>query len=184
MRPLVGLVPQEVSLYPELTAQENLRFFGRINGVGGEELGGRVDELLARVSLVARRRDRVATFTGGMKRRLNLACSLIHRPRLLRLGVASGLEEEKQRALAAGSLADIAQRLGCPLQSTDCTLDRFPRTLASDLGEEAPERLGAFHQSREVAQEDASRVNSEREALEEAQLDELADVGGVGQCRG
>jgi ABC-type multidrug transport system permease subunit len=103
VRPLVGLVPQEVSLYPELTAQENLRFFGRINGVGGEELEGRVDELLARVSLVARRRDRVATFSGGMKRRLNLACSLIHRPRLLLLDVASGLEEEKE----AGTLTRL-----------------------------------------------------------------------------
>ena len=100
VRPLVGLVPQEVSLYPELTAQENLRFFGRINGVAGEELEGRVDELLARVSLVARRRDRVTTFSGGMKRRLNLACSLIHQPRLLLLDEPTvGVDPQSRESL-------------------------------------------------------------------------------------
>src|SRR5262245_36252872 len=78
VRRLVGLAPQEVSLYPELTADENLSFFGRLYGLGGARLMGRADELLDLVGLVPRRRDRVMTYSGVMKRRLNLACSLLH----------------------------------------------------------------------------------------------------------
>ena len=85
VRALVGLVPQEISLYAELSAEENLLFFGRLNGVSRDELHARADELLARVSLSPRRGHRVRTFSGGMRRRLNLACSLMHRPRLLLL---------------------------------------------------------------------------------------------------
>src|SRR5262245_9592707 len=82
VRRIVGLAPQEISLYPELTADENLRFFGRLYGIGGAPLRARADELLDLVGLLPRRHDRVVTYSGGMKRRLNLACSLIHAPRL------------------------------------------------------------------------------------------------------
>jgi ABC-2 type transport system ATP-binding protein len=85
VRSLVGLAPQEVSLYPELTADENLSFFGRLYGVGGARLRARADEVIELVGLASRRHDRVATYSGGMKRRLNLACSLIHAPRFLLL---------------------------------------------------------------------------------------------------
>ena len=69
VRRLVGLAPQEVSLYPELTGDENLRFFGRLYGLGGIPIGERADELLDLVGLLPRRQDRVATYSGGMKRR-------------------------------------------------------------------------------------------------------------------
>jgi ABC-2 type transport system ATP-binding protein len=85
VRRLVGLAPQEISLYPELTADENLRFLGRLYGLGGAQLRTRADELLDLVGLLPRRHDRVATYSGGMKRRLNLAGSLLHAPRLLLL---------------------------------------------------------------------------------------------------
>jgi ABC-2 type transport system ATP-binding protein len=85
VRQMIGLAPQEVSLYPALTAAENLQFFGRIYGVRESDLRGRIDELLALVGLDAHRNDQVGIFSGGMKRRLNLAVSLVHRPKLILL---------------------------------------------------------------------------------------------------
>src|SRR5271156_982037 len=85
VRQMIGLAPQEVSLYPALTAAENLQFFGRIYRVKQPELHDRIDELLALVGLDAHRDDQVGIFSGGMKRRLNLAVSLVHRPKLILL---------------------------------------------------------------------------------------------------
>ena len=81
----IGLATQELAIYPELTARENLRFFGRLYGLGGADLDGRVREMLAAVELTDRADQRVGTFSGGMKRRLNLAVALVHRPQLLLL---------------------------------------------------------------------------------------------------
>jgi len=85
VRQMIGLAPQEVSLYPALTAAENLQFFGRIYGVKESELRDRIDELLNLVGLDAHRNNQVGIFSGGMKRRLNLAVSLVHRPKLILL---------------------------------------------------------------------------------------------------
>ena len=80
---LIGSVPQELALYPTLSAWDNLAFFGRIYGLQGLELKGRVTTVLALVGLSDRATDPVQTFSGGMKRRLNIAAGLIHRPRVL-----------------------------------------------------------------------------------------------------
>jgi linearmycin/streptolysin S transport system ATP-binding protein len=85
VRQMIGFAPQEVSLYPELTAAENLQFFGRIYGVKKAELSERIVELLAVVGLFTHGDQRVGTFSGGMKRRLNLAVSIVHRPKLILL---------------------------------------------------------------------------------------------------
>jgi ABC-2 type transport system ATP-binding protein len=85
VRQLIGVAPQEMALYPMLTATENLQFFGRILDVRGAELADRVKELLDFVRLRDRCNDRVATYSGGMKRRLNLAVALVHRPQLILL---------------------------------------------------------------------------------------------------
>jgi ABC-2 type transport system ATP-binding protein len=81
----MGLVPQSLGLYPSLTAEENLRFFGKMYGVKGGKLEARVDALLELTGLTPRRSDPVAAFSGGMKRRLNLACGIVHDPGLLLL---------------------------------------------------------------------------------------------------
>lgn len=85
VRASLGVVPQSLALYEELTAQANLEFFGRINGLAGRKLRERVATYLELAGLTQRRRDRVATFSGGMKRRLNLVCSLLHEPAILLL---------------------------------------------------------------------------------------------------
>ena len=82
-RRVLGLVPQTIALFPELTADENLRIFGELQGLRGSELRTRIDEAFAAAQLVDRRRSLVKTFYGGMQRRLNLVAALLHRPKLL-----------------------------------------------------------------------------------------------------
>ena len=82
-RRAIGLATQDLAVYPELTARENLLFFGRLYGFSGSDLKRRADEMLALAALTDRANHRVGTFSGGMKRRLNLAVALVHGPRLL-----------------------------------------------------------------------------------------------------
>lgn len=81
----LGLVPQELAIYPNLTAAENLRFFAQLGGVKKAELAGTVERSLDLAGLEDRRNDLVSTFSGGMQRRLNLAVGLVHSPDLLLL---------------------------------------------------------------------------------------------------
>ncbi|MGH1492276.1 MAG: ABC transporter ATP-binding protein [Acidimicrobiales bacterium] len=79
----VGLVPQDLAIYPDLTARENLAFFGRLYSMQGDQLRERVDEVLEVIGLEDRANDRSEEFSGGMKRRLNIGIGLLHRPQLL-----------------------------------------------------------------------------------------------------
>jgi ABC-2 type transport system ATP-binding protein len=79
----VGLVPQDLALYPTLSARDNLVFFGSLYGLGGSSLKRRVDEALCMVGLSDRASDAVEKFSGGMKRRVNIAAGVLHRPELL-----------------------------------------------------------------------------------------------------
>jgi len=79
----LGLVPQHIALYTDLTAEGNLRIFGELYGLRGPALRGRIDRALDAVQLADRRSDLVKTFSGGMQRRLNLAAALLHDPKLL-----------------------------------------------------------------------------------------------------
>jgi ABC-2 type transport system ATP-binding protein len=82
-RRVLGVVPQEIALYPTLTAAENLRFWGRMYGLGGSVLEEAVEYGLAMAGLADKARVRVETFSGGMKRRINIAAGVLHRPRVL-----------------------------------------------------------------------------------------------------
>jgi ABC-2 type transport system ATP-binding protein len=79
----IGLVPQEMAIYSGLTAEENLIFFARLYGLRGTKLAGQVEEALDFVGLSDHRFERPETFSGGMKRRLNIACAIMHRPKLI-----------------------------------------------------------------------------------------------------
>ncbi len=83
IRRRIGISPQSLSLYEELTARENLDFFGSLYGLSGSALRARTDWSLEFAGLVDRQRGRVAHFSGGMKRRLNLAAALMHEPEIL-----------------------------------------------------------------------------------------------------
>jgi len=84
-RTALGIVPQELALYDELSAVENLRFWGAAYGLGGVALKRRVAEVLELVGLADRATEPVKRYSGGMKRRLNFACGVVHRPRVLLL---------------------------------------------------------------------------------------------------
>jgi ABC-2 type transport system ATP-binding protein len=79
----IGIVPQEIALYDQLTAAEHLRFFGKLYGLRGKQLKERIDEALAFVGLSGHRNERPGSFSGGMKRRLNIACAIVHQPQLI-----------------------------------------------------------------------------------------------------
>lgn len=79
----LGVVPQEIALYPDLSARENLNFWGRMYGQRGRDLNQRVDEVLEVIGLSGRQDDKVETFSGGMKRRVNIGAALLHKPDLI-----------------------------------------------------------------------------------------------------
>ncbi len=79
----IGIVPQDIALYEELSAESNLRFFASLYGLHGKRLEEAVSEALTFAGLEDRRKDKVKTFSGGMKRRLNIACAIAHHPELV-----------------------------------------------------------------------------------------------------
>ncbi|HEX5148201.1 MAG TPA: ABC transporter ATP-binding protein [Candidatus Limnocylindrales bacterium] len=109
----IGYVPQDLAIYPDLTALENLRFFGRLYGMGGQDLARRVDEVLEVVDLRDRAKERTEQYSGGMKRRLNIAIGLLHTPRLLVLDEPTvGVDPQSRNAILAGVEALSAQGMG------------------------------------------------------------------------
>lgn len=83
LRPVLGVVPQEIALYDELSAYENMKFFGKVYGLSRQNLEDKIQEVLDLVGLKERQKDAVNTYSGGMKRRINIAVSLMHDPKIL-----------------------------------------------------------------------------------------------------
>ena len=83
IKPLIGVVPQEIALYPELTAEENLRFFGGMYRLTSQELDERIDAYMKDFGIASHRKKKTGYLSGGMKRQVNLIAALLHRPALL-----------------------------------------------------------------------------------------------------
>jgi ABC-2 type transport system ATP-binding protein len=97
---LIGYVPQEIALYPDLTVAENLRFFARLQGLAGRRLEDRVAEVLELIDLASRSGDRVESLSGGMRRRLNIGAGLMHTPTLLVLDEpTAGVDPQSRHAI-------------------------------------------------------------------------------------
>jgi ABC-2 type transport system ATP-binding protein len=102
IRPMIGVAPQENALYPMLSGAENLRFFGRLYDVPRAELENRVPQLLGFIGLEDRGDDLVANYSGGMKRRLNLAAALVHEPELILMDEpTSGVDPQSREEILA-----------------------------------------------------------------------------------
>ncbi|MFZ1240654.1 MAG: ATP-binding cassette domain-containing protein [Anaerolineae bacterium] len=100
VRRAIGVVPQELALYDDLTARENLVFWGQMYGLAGKALAARVDEVLAQIGLTGRAKERVKTYSGGMKRRVNIGVGLLHKPRLLFMDEPTvGIDPQSRRAI-------------------------------------------------------------------------------------
>jgi ABC-2 type transport system ATP-binding protein len=109
----IGYVPQDLAIYPDMTARENLVFFGRLYGMGGSELSNRVNEVLEIVDLADRAGERTDTYSGGMKRRLNIGVGLLHRPRLLVLDEPTvGVDPQSRNAILSSVEALSAEGMG------------------------------------------------------------------------
>jgi ABC-2 type transport system ATP-binding protein len=156
VRQMIGFAPQEISLYPELTAAENLQFFGRIYGMNRAELGPRVEELLSMVGLYLHGDKRVGTFSGGMKRRLNLAVSIVHRPKLILLDEpTAGVDPESREQILniIGGLRDN----GCAILYTTHYMEEAERLC---------DRVGILSEGRLVAVGTLDTLLSEQDYAE------------------
>jgi ABC-2 type transport system ATP-binding protein len=96
----IGVVPQEIALYPDLTARENLAFWGKMYGLSGAKLKERVDAVLKVADLTDRAKEKVETYSGGMKRRINIAVGLLHQPKLLFMDEPTvGIDPQSRRRI-------------------------------------------------------------------------------------
>jgi ABC-2 type transport system ATP-binding protein len=109
VKKLIGYVPQEVALYPALSARENLRFLGRIYGKKGKDLEDRIVECLDFVGLMESADQHVAKFSGGMKRRANLAAGILHKPKILFLDEPTVGIDPQSRNLILEKLSSIKE---------------------------------------------------------------------------
>src|SRR5512143_196883 len=100
VKQVIGVVPQELALYEDLTARENLIFWGQMYGLSGKALNSRVDEVLEQIGLTDKASHRVKTYSGGMKRRVNIGVGLLHKPRLLFMDEPTvGIDPQSRRAI-------------------------------------------------------------------------------------
>jgi ABC-2 type transport system ATP-binding protein len=96
----IGVVPQEIALYEDLSARENLNFWGKMYGLRGAPLEQRIDEVLEVIGLVDRQKGRVSKFSGGMKRRLNIGIALLHRPEVIIMDEPTvGIDPQSRRSI-------------------------------------------------------------------------------------
>jgi linearmycin/streptolysin S transport system ATP-binding protein len=135
--PVLGIVPQELAVYSLLTARENLEGFGRLHGLAGAELSKQVDWALERTGLADRASEPVKQFSGGMRRRLNIACGILHHPRIVLLDEPTVGVDPQSRDRIYVTLAELAAE-GVSLLLTTHHLEeaeaRCSRTVIIDHG--------------------------------------------------
>jgi len=135
--PELGIVPQEIALYPLLSARENLEIFGRLQGLTGATLSSHVDWALERTALADRQKESVKQFSGGMRRRLNIACGVVHKPRVVLLDEPTVGVDPQSRDRIYDMLTELTQS-GVSLVLTTHHLEeaeaRCSRTVIIDHG--------------------------------------------------
>ena len=176
VRRAIGVVPQEIALYDALSARQNLEFWGRLYDMGGKELSHRIDEVLEQVGLSDRAKDKVKTFSGGMKRRINIAAGLLHKPQMLFMDEPTvGIDPQSRRRIL-----DMVR----DLRGQGMTI--LYTTHYMEEAEELSDRVGIIDKGKLIAlgtQAELTKVVGEQETLrlhltEEAALAMAASNGG------
>jgi len=103
---MLGVVPQDIALYEDLSARENLEFWGKMYGLKGADLKKRVEEVLELIGLTERAKDRVGKYSGGMKRRVNIGVALLHKPKVIYMDEPTvGIDPQSRRSILDGVVA-------------------------------------------------------------------------------
>jgi ABC-2 type transport system ATP-binding protein len=184
VRGIIGVVPQDLALYEDLTARENLIFWGQMYNMSGKPLTMRVDEVLEQIGLTDKAKDRVKTYSGGMKRRVNIGVGLLHKPRLLFMDEPTvGIDPQSRRAIL-DTVKDLNKQ-GMTLLYT---------THYMEEAEELSHRVGIFDHGEMIAigtQKELTQQVGEAETLilhvgenddSEALAKTLKDIQGVQQA--
>src|SRR5689334_13175607 len=110
VKQVIGVVPQDLALYEDLTAKENLLFWGQMYGLSGKSLNSRADEVLEQIGLVDKAKNRVKTYSGGMKSRVNIGVGLLHKPRLLFMDEPTLSIDPQSRRAILDTVKDLNQQ--------------------------------------------------------------------------
>ena len=139
---IIGVVPEEIALYPQLSGRQNLRYFGLLYGLSGQELDEAIDDVLTVIGLVDRVGDKVGSYSSGMKRRLNVGVGLLHRPQIVLLDEPTlGLDPESRRRVL-----DLVLQL-----KRDHGTTILYTTHHMEEAQELSDRVGIIHHGRIIA---------------------------------
>jgi ABC-2 type transport system ATP-binding protein len=174
VRKLIGVVPQDLALYEDLTARENLSFWGQMYDLSGKALNARIDQVLEQIGLREHANQRVRTFSGGMKRRVNIGVGLLHQPRLLFMDEPTvGIDPQSRRAIL-DSVKDLNHQGMTVLYTTHYM----------EEAQELSDRVGIIDHGDLIAlgtQSELTRQVGEYESLQ-LHLSEMDDSAGLAQA--
>ncbi len=181
VKKVIGVVPQEIALYPTITARENLVFWGRMYGLGGAELTESVARALDIAGLADRAKDKVETFSGGMKRRLNIAVGLLHSPKIIFMDEPTvGIDPQSRRRIL-----DTVKELNAQGMAVLYT------THYMEEAEELSHRIGIIDHGKLIAQGSLAELTNMvggsdtiKLSLETGDLDIAASAEGVARLPG
>jgi len=185
----LGVVPQEIAIYEDLPAAENLRYWGQAYGLRGSELDERVTEVLDHIGLADRARDMPQTFSGGMKRRLNFGCGIVHRPRVILLDEPTAGVDPQSRGRLFEMVSEERDNGACVLYTThymeeaerlcdSLAIIDHGKLIAQGTVDELRDQLGAL----DVLQLAGSFPDAEtRRAIESLAADGIDDLSIVAQ---
>jgi ABC-2 type transport system ATP-binding protein len=161
----IGIIPEEIALYPQLSGRQNLKYFGLLYGLSGSHLERAVDQVLAVIGLEGRARDKVSHYSSGMKRRLNVGIGLLHQPRIVLMDEPTiGLDPQSRRRIL-----DLVLQLKRDYGATILYTTHY-----MEEAQQLSDRIGILHQGQLIA------VGSPRELIQQVRAEDTLRLHVVG----